>query len=152
LANGLGQVNAARRQQGLATAAEQDDHFHVLRDGRKALRGSASAARRALEKAEKAQKALKRPGNYGYRKAGRATVVAKLWRQAEQAFDAWGQEERAWQQVAAALTLFRADGSLQTRAQAEADVATALPQLPGPRWAKVRRLLSRPQLWTYLDR
>jgi hypothetical protein len=152
LANGLEQVNAVRRRQGLAVAAEQDDHFHVLRDGRQALRGSASAARRALEKAEKAQKALQRPGNYGYRKSGRATVVARLWRRAEQAFDAWGQEERAWQRVAAALTLFGADGALQTRAQAEADVAAALPGLTGPRWAKVRRLLARPQLWTYLGR
>jgi hypothetical protein len=152
LANGLEQVNEQRRQQGLTAAAEQDDHFHVLRDGRKALRGAESAARRALEKAEKAQKALKRPGNYGYRKTGRATVVAKLWRQAEQAFDAWGRQERAWQRVAAALTLFGADGLLQTRAQGEAEVAAAVPELAGPRWAKVRRALARPQLWTYLDR
>jgi hypothetical protein len=41
---------------------------------------------------------------------------------------------------------------LQTRAQAEAAVAAALPELAGKPWAKVRRLLSRPQLWTYLDR
>jgi hypothetical protein len=152
LANGLEQVSATRRRQGLAAAAEQDDHFHVLRDGRKALRGTASAARRALGKADKADKALKRPGNSGYRKWGRATVVARLWRQAGQAFDAWGQEERAWQRVAAALTLFGADGSLPARAQAEADVAAARPELTGPRWAKVRRALARPQLWTYLDR
>jgi len=113
----------------------------VLRDGRKALRGGASVARRALEKADKADKALKRPGNYGYRKTGRATVVARLWRQAEQSFDAWGQEERAWQRVAAALTMFRGDGSLPTRARAEAYVAAALPDLAVPRWAKVRRAL-----------
>jgi len=151
LANGLEQVNATRRRQGLAAIAEQDDHFHVLRDGRKALRGTASAARRALEKADQAQRGLKKKGNYGYRKTGRATVVAKLWRQAEQAFDAWGRQERAWQRVAAALTLFRTDGSLQTRAQAEAAVAAAVPDLAGSRWAKVRRALARPQLWTYLD-
>src|SRR5262245_56023856 len=38
LANGLEQVNARRQQRGQPAAAEQDDHFHVLRDGRKALR------------------------------------------------------------------------------------------------------------------
>lgn len=152
LANGLEQVNAARRRQGRPAAAEQDDHFHVLRDGRRALRKNESVARRALEEAEKAQRGLKRPGNYGYRKTGRATVVAKLWRKAEQAFDAWGRQERAWQRVAAACALFRDDGSLQTRAQAEAEVAAALAELPGPRWAKVRRALARPQLWTYLER
>jgi hypothetical protein len=152
LASGLQQVNAARQRRGLAVAVEQDDHFHVLRDGRKALRRGESVARRALETAEKAQKGLKLPGNYGYRKTGRATVAAKLWRQAERAFDVWGREERAWQRVAAALTLFGASGSLPARAQAEADVAAALPDLAGPRWAKVRRALARPQLWTYLDR
>jgi hypothetical protein len=152
LAKGLEQVNAQRRQQGRPAAGAQDDHFHDLREGRRALGKSASAAGRALEKAEKAQRDLKRPGNYGYRKTGRATVVAKLWRQAEQAFDAWGREERAWQRVEGALTLFGADGSLPTRAWAEAAVAAAVPDLAGPRWAKVRRLLSRPQLWTYLDR
>jgi hypothetical protein len=78
--------------------------------------------------------------------------LAYYWRVAERAFDVWGQEERAWQQVAAAFTLFGPTGELQTRSQAEAVVAAALPALPGPRWAKVRRLLSRPQLWTYLDR
>jgi hypothetical protein len=40
---------------------------------------------------------------------------------------------------------------LQTHAQAEAEVAAALPDLVGPRWAKVRRALARPQLGTYLD-
>ena len=152
LAKGLEQVNAARRREGRPAVPEQDDHFHVLREGRKALRGSESAARRALDKAEKAQKSLKRPGNYGYRKTGRATVAAKLWRQAERAFDAWGREGRAWQRVTAAFTLFGAGGDLQTRGRAEAAVAAALPDLAGPRWAKVRRLLARRQLWTYLDR
>ena len=103
LAKGLGQVNEVRRRQGRAAVAEQDDHFHDLREGRRALRRSASVARRALEKAEGAQRGLKRPGAYGYRKTGRATVVAKLWRRAEQAFDAWGREGRAWQRVEAAL-------------------------------------------------
>ena len=90
----------------------------MLREGRRALRQGQSAARRALGKAEKAQRGLKKKGNYGYRKAGRATVAAKLWRQAEQSCDAWGQEGRAWQRVAAALTLSDAGGSLPTRAQA----------------------------------
>jgi hypothetical protein len=152
LAKGLGQVNRQRRRQSLPAVAEQDDHFHVLREGRKALRGAESAARRALGEADKAQRALKRPGNYGYRKTGRANVVARLWRRAEQALDAWGQEERAWQRVTAAFGLFGATGDLQTRGRAEAEVAAALPELAGPRWAKVRRALARPQLWTYLDR
>src|SRR5271157_1157075 len=114
LAKGLGLVNQERQRRGLTAVADQDDHFHDLREGRRALRKNESIARRALETADKAQRDLKRPGNYGYRKTGRATVVAKLWRQAEQAFDTWSREERAWQRVEAACTLFRGDGSLQT--------------------------------------
>jgi hypothetical protein len=41
LANGLAQVHAARRQLDHAAAA-QDDHFHVLHDGRRALRQNES--------------------------------------------------------------------------------------------------------------
>jgi hypothetical protein len=152
LAKGLEQVNQQRLKQERSAVQEQDDHFHDLREGRRALRQSESAARHALDKAEKAQRGLKRPGRYGYRKTGRATVVARLWRQAEQAFDAWSRADRAWQQVEAACTLLGTDLTLQTRAQAEAAVAAALPELVGKPWAKVRRLLSRPQLWTYLDR
>jgi len=153
LANGLTQVNEQRQQQGRSAVREQDDHFHGLREGRKALRGSAAAARRALDKADKADKNERRRqrGPRAGKRSGHASAVALRWRQAEKAFDAWGREERAWRQVEAVLTLFRADGSLQTRTQAEAAVTAALPHLPGPRWAKVRRLLARPQLWTYLD-
>jgi hypothetical protein len=153
LANGLAQVNEQRQHQGRSAVLEQDDHFHGLREGRKALRGSVAAARRALDKADKAGKKERRRqrGPRAGKRSGHASTVAWHWRQAEKAFDAWAREERAWRQVEAALTLFRADGSLQTRPQAEADVTAALPQLPGPRWAKVRRLLARPQLWTYLD-
>ncbi len=154
LANGLEQSNARRRQQGRAVAAEQDDHFHVLRQGRRALRQAESEASRALKVAEQAEKKeyRRRRGRRAGKRTGHASAVALRWRQAERAFDAWVSQERAWQQAEAACTLFRADGSLPTRAQAAAAVAAALPGLPGPRWAKVRRLLTRPQLWTYLDR
>jgi hypothetical protein len=153
LAGGVKQVNAARRRQGRPAVLEQDDHFHVLREGRRALRATASAARRALDKAvrEERRERRRRRGPRAAKGKGHATAVAYFWRAAERAFDAWGQEERVWQQVAAAFTLFGPTGELQTRSQAAAVVAAALPALPGPRWAKVRRLLSRPQLWTYLD-
>jgi hypothetical protein len=154
LAKGLAQVNAQRRQQGRPAVAEQDDHFHVLREGRRALRKAESEAGRTLKVADKAEgkEYRRRRGRRAGKRTGHATVVALRWRQAERAFDAWGRQERAWRRAEAACALFRAGGSLQARAQAEADVAAALPGLPGKRWAKVRRLLARPQLWTYLDR
>jgi hypothetical protein len=51
-----------------------------------------------------------------------------------------------------ALRLFTPEGALNTRAQAEAAVQAALPRLPGPGWAKVRRALQRPELLTFLDK
>jgi len=154
LANGLAQVNERRVQQGQSAIPEQDDHFHVLREGRQALRGSVAAARRALDKADQAEKKERRRQRRprAGKRSGHASAVALRWRQAEKAFDTWGREERAWQRVEAALTLFDATGALPTPAQAEATVAAVLPDLVGQRWAKVRRALARPQLWTYLRR
>jgi hypothetical protein len=154
LAKGLALANAQRQQHGQAPAVAQDDHFHVLRDGQRALRISAAQANRAVDRAWQAdQKETKRrrgrrPGQ-GY---GRAAAVALRWRQAQAAYDHWCHQEPAWQQVASALTLFDAAGHLPTRAQAEATVAAALPALTGQHWDKTRAALRRPQVWTYLDR
>jgi hypothetical protein len=132
----------------------QDDHFHVLRDGQRALRISAGQANRAVDRAWKADKKERkrrrgpRPGK-GY---GQASAVALRWRQAEAVYARWCSQEQAWHQVTSAFTLFDASGHLQTRAQAEATVAAALPVLTGNHWAKARAALCRPQLWTYLDR
>lgn len=154
LANGLARANAQRQQQGQPAAVEQDDHFHVLREGQRALRISAGQANRAVDRAWKADKKESkrrrglRPGK-GY---GKGAAVALRWRQAHAAYDRWCCQEQAWQQVTSAFTLFDASGQLQTRMQAEATVAAALPALTGKHWDKTRAALRRPQLWTYLER
>lgn len=154
LANGLARANAQRQQQAQPVAVEQDDHFHVLREGGRALRISAGQANRAVDRAWKADKKEKkrrrglRPGK-GY---GRGSAVALCWRQANAAYDRWCRQEQAWQQVKSAFALFDASGQLQTRARAEATGAAALPVLTGEHWDKTRAALSRPGLWTYLDR
>jgi hypothetical protein len=152
LANGLARLNAARRGRGLARVADQLDHFHLLREGTRALRRLRGQAVRALEQAERAQKELDQRARQGRRRWGRATYVARRWRAAEQALDRWSAGERAWQQLRAALPLFRADGELNTPAHAQAAVRAVLPQLGGPEWAKTRRYLSCPQLFTFLPR
>src|SRR5207237_3497890 len=58
---------------------------------------------------------------------------------------------KTWAEVEGALHLFTPEGALNTRARAEALLAAALPRLTGPPWAKVQRLLQRPQLLTFLD-
>jgi hypothetical protein len=49
------------------------------------------------------------------------------------------------------LELFTPEGRLNDRRDAEAAVAAAVPHLAGRHWAKVRRLLSRPESFTFLD-
>src|SRR5262245_1493038 len=150
LAKGVALVNAERRQAGQAPIAVQDDHFHVLREGARALRLMQGAVARRMAQAEKADRKAAR--QIHRRGDGRAKGPAgRAWRRAEQACDAWSAAGQAWAEVGAALRLFTPAGALNTRAQAEAALRAAAPRLAGPSWSKVRRLLGRPQLLTFLD-
>jgi hypothetical protein len=151
LAKGLALVNAERQQAGRPAVCAQDDHFHVLREGTRALRKMQGTVSRLMEQADQAERKARRKE----RRTGDGRVrgaVAKAWRRAERALDAWSAAEQAWGEVGAALRLFTSQGALNTRAQAEAALQAAFPRLAGPPWSKVRRLLQRPQLLTFLDR
>jgi hypothetical protein len=150
LAKGLAIVNGERQQAHQHPVVAQDDHFHVLREGPRALRQMQGRVARWLDKAEKAdRKAAKKERRTG---DGRGKgAAARVWRQAEHACDAWSAAATAWREVEAALRLFTPEGVLNTRVQAEAALQAALPHLSGPEWSKVRRALQRPQLLTFLD-
>jgi hypothetical protein len=152
LEKGLALVNQERCRQERPAVADQADHFHLLREGSRALRRLQGQTTRALEAAEKAQKELACRARRGHKRTGQASVASRQWRHAEAVMDRWIAAERAWAQVRQALPLFTPSGQLNTRAQAEAVVAAALPQLAGPEWAKVRRQLARPEMFTFLDR
>lgn len=147
LLKGVREVQAQRPrvQQGL-------DVFHTLREGGKALRRMYGAATRALVWAERGQKRLEKRARQGQAQSGWAGAVKRRWRKAERALEAAAAAERAWNECKTALELFRAEGQLNERAQAEAVVARCLPELSDPVWAKVRRLLQRPEAFTFLDR
>jgi hypothetical protein len=49
---GIRRVNAERAEQGVSPLEDQDDHFHLLREGTRALRRLQGQASRALDKAE----------------------------------------------------------------------------------------------------
>ncbi len=55
LRKGLALVNAARQPQGQPAIADQEDHFHALREGGRALRRMQSHVRRLIEAAEAAE-------------------------------------------------------------------------------------------------
>jgi hypothetical protein len=151
LAKGLATVNEERQKAGQACVVAQDDHFHVLREGTRALRHMQGAVAQRIDKAEKAdRKAATKERRTG---DGRGQgAAAKAWRRAERAMEGWSGAEKAWGEVGAALRLFTPQGALNTRARAEAALQAALPHLSGPEWSKVRRLLQRPQLLTFLDK
>lgn len=150
LAKGLATVNAERQQAGQPTVCVQDDHFHVLREGTRALRKMQGVVSRLIDKAEKADgKAATKEWRQG---DGRGKgAAAQAWQRAERALDAWSAAEAAWAEVGAALRLFTPEGALNTRAGAAAALQATLSRLSGPQWSKVRRQLGRPQLLTFLD-
>ncbi len=152
LEKGVEQVNAVRQDQGQQPVDETLDHFHVQQEGCRALRRLQGQASRALEQAERAQKDVAVRDRRGQKKSGAASVASRRWQEAEAALDRWSAAETAWKQLRPGLEPFTPDGKLNTRAEAEARVAAALPQLQGPEWAKVRRMLARPELFTFLDR
>src|SRR5207302_1240758 len=83
---------------------------------------------------------------------GRATALARCWRQAEQAFDRWSAQERAFERLRAGLRLETATGELNTPARAAAEVRAALAELTGPEWSRLRTRLAGPKAFTFLGR
>jgi cell division protein FtsB len=131
---------------------DQGDHFHALWTGGVGLRRAEKRARTALAQAEEAQHALEQCGRQGQKQTGPSVRARLAWRKAEQAMDDWGQLEKTWQQTKEALLLITPEGELNTRAQAEAQLAQTLPQLPDDDFAKTKRQLQKPEMLNYLDR
>jgi hypothetical protein len=143
--------NARRRLAGLPEFDDTLDVFHTLREGGRALRATWGAAARALDRAEAARKGLDRIGRRGRSRQGHGTATSRLWRQAERAWDQATTAEAAWRRAKSAFELFTPEGRLNDRARARAIVAAALPHLVGAAWAETRRLLARPESFTFLD-
>jgi hypothetical protein len=149
LAKGLDLANRERQAQGQAPVAAQDDHFHVLREGTRALRKMQGRVSRLMDKAEKLDRQMRSKAWHTGDARGRGAAV-RAWRRAERALDAWSAAGQAWSEVAEALRLFTPRGGLNTSERARGLLAAALPRLSDPAWSKVRRSLQRPQLLTFL--
>jgi hypothetical protein len=115
------------------------------------LRTTWGAAARALERADSAQKEFDHRARQGRSRQGHGAPLNRLWRQTERLWDQATAAEAAWKQARSAFEVFTPDGRLNDRAQAEAVVAAALPNLGGAAWAKTRRLLLRWESFTFLD-
>ncbi len=152
LAKGVTLVNQERQAQGHDAVADQEDHFHTLREGRRALRQRQQRVCRRIDEAAAAHHRERRKARRTGSRQGTATATARAERRAAAAVEAGAAAEVAWASITDALRLFTPTGELNTRARAEGIIATALPALADPEWAKTRRALARPQLLAFLDR
>ncbi|SRR5581483_7379453 len=152
LANGLGRVNQERAADQQGPITDQLDHFHTLREGGRALRKTQQQAEKAWALAEAADKRVARQDRQGQARTGYATQAARAWRQAEQTFHQWENDEQVFGQLAQALLPFTSAGELNTSQEARPRVEALLGQLPGGHWDKFKRQVRRPETYTYLDR
>jgi hypothetical protein len=151
LGKGLKLERARRRAAGQADLDDTLDIFHTFREGGRALRKTWGGATRALDAADAAQRAWDRLDRQGTSLTGKVAPPNRLWCEAERLWDQATAAETAWRQVKSAFEFFTPAGRINDRAQAQAVVAAALPDLSGAAWAKTRRLLLRRERFTFLD-
>jgi hypothetical protein len=156
IGNGLARVNAKRQEeedgQQQGPVSDQLDHFHTLREGRRALRKTQARAERAWSAAEEADRRQRRQRRRMKAETGYATQAVLAWRRAEQAFHQWENDEAVLLQIREALGPFTPEGELNSRQRAEQIVSGLSEQLSGEQWDKFKRMLARPESYAYLDR
>jgi hypothetical protein len=151
LSKGIELERARRRGPQAAVLEDGLDVFHTLREGGRALRATWAEASRALERADAAQHRFDQRACQGQSNSGHGAPLKRLWAVAAAALTRAETAEAAWGRVRSALELFTPEGQLNSRSGAEAIVAAAMPGLAGTAWAKTRRLVSRPESFTFLD-
>jgi hypothetical protein len=154
LRRGLELIRQKRQEAGSTVPLEVNlDNFHIQQEGRKALRAEWQEAERVWQKAEQADRAVtEKDRRQGQDARGEKTTARAAWLAAEQALAVAECREAAFQRVVAALDLFRPTGESNDRVWATAEIQAAVQDLPGPRWAKFRRMALDPRALTFLDR
>lgn len=128
------------------------DVFHTVSEGNVALGRLYRKAAAALRKVDQTQARLDYCDRHGQSRAGRAASIRNYWRTAERLLDEAAAAEEAWQACRSTLHWFTPEGRLNNRQQAEAALNKALQGLHGSTWDKTRRLLRRPETFSFLDR
>jgi hypothetical protein len=153
IAAAVAQRSAARRDDPGAPPLEHGlDVFHTAMEAHRVLARRWRRAEAAWEKAEAADAELAGAKRQGIDARGPAHAARAAWRRATAAFEEAQRLESAWGRAACALELFDADGRLNDRIRAEAEIATALKDLTGPEWSKVRNFLTDRRSLAFLDR
>ena len=153
IARAVTRIAQARRDDPQAPPLEHGlDVFHTTMEAHRVLARHWRHAEAAWEKAEAADARVARARQQGVDARVPAGPARAAWREATAALEQVEHLEGAWRRAHAALELFRPDGRLHDRATAEAAIATALPDLPGADWSKVRNFLRDQRSLAFLDR
>jgi hypothetical protein len=153
IGSALTKIARARRDDPKAPALEHGlDVFHTVMEARRVLAQGWRRVEAAWEKAEAADLEVARSKGQGIDARGVAQAARAGWTRAIASFEQAERLEAAWGRAHAALDLFRADGQLNDRRHAEAEIAEALKGLTGPDWSKVRNFLNDPRGLSFLDR
>lgn len=147
-------VASARRLDDPAAAAPEHglDVFHTTMEARRVLGRAWRRAEAAWEEAEAAEAKVAASKRRGVDARGSAGAARAAWGRASQLFAHAERLESAWGRAHAALDLFRPDGRLNDRPHAEGEIASALKDLVGSDWAKVRNFLRDRRSLSFLDR
>jgi hypothetical protein len=144
---------AARRDDPAAPRLEHGlDVFHTAREAHRILPRSWRRAEAAWERAEAATAAVAEAMRGGVDARRPAAIARAAWDRAAAALQEAERLESAWRRAAAALEMFDAEGRLNDRARARAEIAAATRELTGPEWAKVRNHLVDPRSTAFLVR
>ena len=152
LKSGIARMQQFQRETNQVALEKGLDVFHTKREARRALNVVWRRVEGAWERADAADRALKRARWQGSSERKLKSQVQEAWTKAFQAFKLYEKREAAWKRVEPVLDVFRPDGQLNDRAWAQQQVAWALPRLAGPEWSKVRGLLNTAESFTFLDR
>lgn len=153
IAKAVARRAAARRDDPSAPPLEHGlDIFHTAMEAQRVLARPWRRAEAAWEKAEAADAELALAKRQGIDARGRTQTARAAWRRAVAALEGAERLESAWGRAAVALELFDADGRLNDRSRAEAEVVAALKDLTGPEWSKVRNFLTDSRSLAFLDR
>jgi hypothetical protein len=153
IASGLDRVAERRRSADDATPLAQGlDLFHTAREARSVLTRAWQGAEAEWVKAEAADARVASSKRQGLDARGVAKAAAAAWRRAVRVLEGAERQETAWQRARAALDLFDAEGRLNHRTRAEAEIAASLADLAGESWKTVRSFLSDRRSTAFLDR
>jgi hypothetical protein len=154
IAAAVEQVAEARRDNDPSAPALEHglDLFHTTQEAERVLSQEWRRVEPLWEEAEDCDTKVERAKHQGVDARGPAQTARAAWSKATAEFERVECLEAAWRRCRAAFEMFCADGRLNDRGRAEAEITAGLGTLSGPEWKKVRNFLLDRRSLSFLDR